>query len=95
MFDSKIYDGWASRANIGILGIAGVNCLFLIQHLIGIEGHPRRVFLSPEIYDGWASIANIGILGIFSSLGIICILWTNGFVVDRFKINHSPNHITI
>ena len=50
-----------------LLGIAGVNCLFLIQHLIGIEGHPRRVFLSPEIYVGWASIANIGILGIFSS----------------------------
>ena len=24
--------------------IAGVNCLFLIQHLIGIEGHPRKYF---------------------------------------------------
>ena len=35
-----------------ILGIAGVNCLFLIQHLIGLEGHPCRIFLSPEVYVG-------------------------------------------
>ena len=44
-----------------ILGIAGVNCLFLIQHLIRIEGHTRRIFLSSEIYVGSSALSIIGI----------------------------------
>lgn len=44
-----------------ILGIAGVNALFLILHLIGIEGHPRRIFLSSETCTGLAGFANCGL----------------------------------
>ena len=44
-----------------LLGISGVNGMFLIQHLIGIEGHPRRIFLSPESCTGLSSFANAGL----------------------------------
>lgn len=51
-----------------ILMVIGVNSLFLLQHLIGIEGHPRRVFLSPELYVGYAAFANTGFFAIMISL---------------------------
>jgi heme/copper-type cytochrome/quinol oxidase subunit 1 len=38
-----------------------VNVLFIIQHLIGIEGHPRRVFLSPEIFVAFHNFANMAL----------------------------------
>ena len=44
-----------------LLGIAGVNAMFLVQHLIGVEGHPRRIFLSPESCVGLAGFANAGL----------------------------------
>ena len=49
------------------------------------------IFLSPEIYVGWSALSNIGIWGIFSSLGFICLAWTPGFVIDRFKIKSFSN----
>ena len=49
-----------------IYGITvGVNTLFLLLHLIGIEGHPRRVFLSAEIYSGVSNLANAGFCLLF------------------------------
>ena len=53
-----------NAVSIGVLiliGFSAVNLLFLVQHLIGIEGHPRRVFLSPEIFVGYANFANIAV----------------------------------
>lgn len=44
-----------------LAGISGVNILFLLQHVIGIEGHPRRVFLSPELFVGFHNFANIAV----------------------------------
>ena len=44
-----------------LLGISAVNILFIIQHVIGIEGHPRRVFLSPEIFVAFHNFANIAL----------------------------------
>jgi len=44
-----------------ILGILGVNILFLIQHILGLEGHPRRIFLSPEIFTSFHNFANLGL----------------------------------
>lgn len=44
-----------------MLGICGVNGMFLIQHLVGIEGHPRRMYLSPETCVGYANFANAGL----------------------------------
>ena len=52
-----------------LLGIiAGVNAMFLILHLIGIEGHPRRIFLSPETCTGLASFANSGLWSVLAAL---------------------------
>ena len=51
-----------------LLGIAGVNAMFLILHLIGIEGHPRRIFLSPETCTGLASFANSGLWSVLVAL---------------------------
>ena len=44
-----------------LLGVAAVNAMFLVQHLIGVEGHPRRIFLSPESCTGLSSFANAGL----------------------------------
>lgn len=44
-----------------LVGISAVNILFLLQHLIGIEGHPRRVFLSPEVFVAFHNFANIAV----------------------------------
>ena len=43
------------------LVLFSINSIFLLQHTTGIEGHPRRVFLSPEIYVATACFSNIGI----------------------------------
>lgn len=61
-----------------VLGIAGVNAMFLVQHLIGIEGHPRRVFLSPETCCGLAGFANAGLFSVLVSLVLLpglCFDW--------------------
>ena len=44
-----------------MLGILAVNILFLVLHFVGTEGHPRRVFLSPEIFSGLQNFANIAV----------------------------------
>lgn len=48
-------------SSVIVAGIAGINGLFLVQHLVGIEGHPRRVFMSPESCVVFASFANAGL----------------------------------
>ena len=37
---------------------------------MGIDGHPRRIFLSPEIFVGAQNFSNLGILAIIFSLFI-------------------------
>jgi heme/copper-type cytochrome/quinol oxidase subunit 1 len=44
-----------------LLGLFSVNILFLVQHFVGTEGHPRRVFLSPEIFSAYHNFANIAV----------------------------------
>jgi len=63
-FLSATNSTFPNAVSIGVLiliGFSAVNLLFLVQHLIGIEGHPRRVFLSPEIFVGYANFANIAV----------------------------------
>jgi heme/copper-type cytochrome/quinol oxidase subunit 1 len=43
------------------IGILAVNVLFLVQHFVGTEGHPRRIFLSPEIFSAYHNFANVSI----------------------------------
>ena len=56
-----------------MLGVIAVNTLFLLQHVIGIEGHPRRVYFSPELYVGYAAFSNVGIVGLlFTFARFVC-----------------------
>lgn len=55
-----------------LIGILAVNILFGLQHFVGIEGHPRRVFLSPEVFVALQNFCNVSILPMlvgFSALG--------------------------
>lgn len=54
-----------------VLGIAGINGMFILQHLIGIEGHPRRIFLSPETCASYAVCANAGLFATTIALASI------------------------
>jgi heme/copper-type cytochrome/quinol oxidase subunit 1 len=63
-FLSAINSVSSSSITLGTLvgtGLIAVNVLFIIQHLIGIEGHPRRVFLSPEIFVAFHNFANMAL----------------------------------
>lgn len=46
-------------STVVLVGVSAVNVLFLVQHVIGIEGHPRRVFLSPELFVSYHNFANL------------------------------------
>lgn len=43
------------------LGLLAVNVLFIVQHFVGSEGHPRRIFLSPELFVAYHNFANIAV----------------------------------
>lgn len=62
------------------IGVWGVNTLFLLQHLLGIEGHPRRVFFVPEIYTTYAELSNGGLLMICIGLAMFNSSWQAGQV---------------
>ena len=47
-----------------LFALLGVNSIFILQHYVGIEGHPRRIFSSPEIFVGLASFSNVGIFSV-------------------------------
>ena len=68
-----------------LIGISAVNILFLIQHVIGIEGHPRRVFLSPEIFVAFHNFANIAVPILISvvQLQILRLNSSNNFSTAR------------
>lgn len=61
-----------------LIAIIAVNTLFLLQHVIGIEGHPRRVYFSPELYVGYAAFSNVGIFGLLIAF-------------SRFMISFTPS----
>jgi heme/copper-type cytochrome/quinol oxidase subunit 1 len=61
-----------------LLGISAVNVLFVIQHVLGLEGHPRRIFLSPEVFVSFHNFANAGLP--------VLILVTQLSFLDRFAV---------
>jgi len=44
-----------------LVGLFSVNILFIILHVVGIEGHPRRVFSSPEAFVLFHNFANVAL----------------------------------
>jgi len=66
-------EDFVSFAIIFFIMLAGVNVLFLLQHIVGIEGHPRRVFVASELYAGMANIANSGFFAVVLCLSILVV----------------------
>ncbi len=64
-----------------LLGLSAVNILFLLLHIVGIEGHPRRVFLSPELFVAYQNFSNVSLPILLATLQV-------GFL-SRF----APNRI--
>jgi len=54
-----------------LLGLFAVNIMFIIQHIIGIEGHPRRIFLSAEIFVAGQLFANVAMPMLLFALQLI------------------------
>lgn len=54
-----------------LVGISAVNLLFAIMHIVGIEGHPRRVFLSPEIFIALNNFSNLAIIPLIFSFSAV------------------------
>lgn len=74
--------GEGAIVTVIFLASASVNLLFLLQHVVGVEGHPRRVFCSPEIFVGMANASNAAVLGLifaFSSVGLSLVNFCSTF----------------
>ena len=74
---------FASMVVFVAIGIWSVNILFGVQHVIGIEGHPRRVFLSPEIFVGGQAFSNFALLPLL--LGFCSVGLTSQFAPAAFE----------
>ena len=68
-----------------LMGITAVNVMFIVQHLIGIEGHPRRVFLSPEIFTTFHNFANIALPLLLVVLQLGFLHWNSVHVYPQTK----------
>jgi heme/copper-type cytochrome/quinol oxidase subunit 1 len=51
--------------------MSGINWLFGMQHLVGIEGHPRRIFQSSELHLVFIELSNFSIIVISIVPGIL------------------------
>jgi cytochrome c oxidase subunit I+III len=69
------------------LMFVGVNVTFFPQHMLGLDGMPRRVYTYAEDYGWglWNFVSSIGVLPIIAGLGIFVINvgWTYFFEKDR------------
>lgn len=76
-----------------LLGIWSVNILFAILHLVGVEGHPRRVFLSPEVFVSNQAFANFSlfplVLGFLSLGAVVQTAGKDFYPTFSFKINKN------
>lgn len=62
------YSGDSIVMSILVGVVIGINVLFMLQHLIGIEGHPRRVYLVSDIYTHISTVCNVGFVVILLSI---------------------------
>lgn len=69
-----------------LVGISAVNILFIVQHAIGIEGHPRRVFLSPEIFVTFHNFANIAVPLLIVTLQLGFLHWNSVHIYPQPKM---------
>lgn len=77
-----------SRAALLML-ISGVNWLFLTQHFIGIDGHPRRVFNSSELHHITSELANLAIPAMLFGMVLLFISASSATTVST-----TPGYLT-
>jgi cytochrome c oxidase subunit 1/cytochrome c oxidase subunit I+III len=57
------------------LWVIGFNMTFIIQHVLGLNGMPRRIFTYPDI-PGWGWMNMVSTIGVFfMSAGSLVLLW--------------------
>lgn len=62
------YVGDSLVTSIVLAVVIGINTLFMLQHLIGIEGHPRRVYLVADTFTMISTVCNVGFVVILLSI---------------------------
>jgi cytochrome c oxidase subunit 1/cytochrome c oxidase subunit I+III len=68
------------------LWVIGFNMTFIIQHVLGLYGMPRRIFTYPDI-PGWGWMNMVSTIGVFfMGAGSLVMLWNLGQSFFRGKV---------
>jgi len=68
------------------LWVIGFNMTFIIQHVLGLYGMPRRIFTYPDI-PGWGWMNMVSTIGVFfMGAGSLVMLWNLGYSFFRGKV---------
>jgi cytochrome c oxidase subunit I len=68
------------------LWVIGFNMTFIIQHVLGLNGMPRRIFTYPDI-PGWGWMNMVSTIGVFfMSAGSLVLVWNIAHSFFRGKV---------
>ena len=68
------------------LWVIGFNMTFIIQHVLGLYGMPRRIFTYPDI-PGWGWMNMVSTIGVFfMSAGSLVLVWNVAYSFFRGKV---------
>jgi len=68
------------------LWVIGFNMTFIIQHVLGLYGMPRRIFTYPDI-PGWGWMNMLSTIGVFfMSAGSLVLLWNVAHSLFRGRV---------
>lgn len=68
------------------LWVIGFNMTFIIQHVLGLYGMPRRIFTYPDI-PGWGWMNMVSTIGVFfMSGGSLVLVWNLAYSFFRGKV---------
>ena len=68
------------------LWVVGFNMTFIIQHVLGLYGMPRRIFTYPDI-PGWGWMNMVSTIGVFfMSAGSLVLVWNIAHSFFRGKV---------
>jgi cytochrome c oxidase subunit I len=68
------------------LWVIGFNTTFIVQHVLGLYGMPRRIFTYPDI-PGWGWMNMVSTIGVFfMSAGSLVLLWNVAHSLFRGRV---------